>query len=249
MKTGLSILMENQPYLFFFCLTLIAITLHEVFRTNRVLYSLSERHFLLGKWPIPKISFASFRWFSVLFITCLLLCVLNIHTRLVLLISMALYFILFSQLGHLSRKTNLYPFILFFYVVLPKEESPFFSTLWTELFIKTTISLVYFSSFLQKIKYAPSSWLNGNKIKQVIYYHDQLNDTEFRVFFNRFPLLYPLIGVITLLFEGLFWTSVLFPSLSFFYGGTAILFHLFIFASLKINYLKYYIPVLAVYFY
>lgn len=240
-------LLYSQPFLFFFCLTLLVILLYEVCIMKQTVFLYNDTHKLLGKWLVLKISLNAFRQLSLLFCCCLLLIIFGIYVKLFLFICFFMYFIVFGQLGQFARKTNLYPFVLIFYAVLPTEQKGLFDTSWPELFVKTLVSLVYCSSFLQKIRNSGLAWTNGKKIKKVIDYHDILNDTQFGVWFDKFPILYRLAAVLTLIFEGFFWTSILLPSFSMVYGCIALLFHLMIFWILGINYFKYYLPVLVVY--
>jgi len=243
---------EYYLIVFFFCMGMALVTLVETFQSYSLLVKTNTPQKLLGLKRMPKLSKSSFLLTS--FLLCLFLLLASItgyFTPLSLLICFCLYFLVYGQLGFLGRKSNLYPFTLFFLAIHPYilgERISFTSDSWTLLFIKTTLSFVYLASFTQKIRRSGSIWMNGEKMKGVLIYHDHLNGTNFFGMLGKYPGLLQLSGLIILLFEGFFWISVFFPEYDFYFGITLVLFHLLTLIFLKINYLLYYFPILLLYF-
>lgn len=202
--------------------------------------------FLLGNWKIPKLQKQTFFFCAVLFVILLILSSFKFLAVWSLPFCVFFYFVVYGQLGYLGRKTNLYPFILLF--LWASLISKLSVDYWAVLFIKTTLALVYLSAFVQKVRGSRSDWVLGKKMKNVIQYHDMINGTYFQSYFDRIPISYFCIGIITLTFEATFWISLIFPTIEGIYALWALFFHLGALVLFKINYFRYYLPILIIYF-
>jgi hypothetical protein len=143
-------------------------------------------------------------------------------------------------MGYLARKTNLYPFVLLFFALLPNSEQTLFNSgnSWVALFIKTLLGWVYLSSFLNKMRNSRKDWFNGSKIQNTIIYHLALEGK-----LNKNPMLTKGISWIVLIFESLFWTCIFSSQYDLLFISIALIFHLILYFILGINFLKYYLPV------
>lgn len=234
-----------------FCLGMALVTLIETFRAQHFLIQSNRKQKLLGLKKVPHLGKNAFLLFSFLLIVILVTIGVGVLPNLYLLLCFLMYFLVYGQLEYLGSKTNLYPFVLFFIAVVPlvqNENISFTTDSWTIVFIKTSLSFVYLSSFIQKVKKSGLSWINGNKMKEVLAYHDLLNESKWSQKLNKYPSMLKTIGIIVLLFEALFWVSIFFPEFDLLFGGIAVLFHTSTFLLFRINYLLYYLPILSIYF-
>lgn len=242
---------EQSIFLSWFCLGAALVTLHETYQARSFIFPSNRKQKLLGVRRIPKLGQTLFLLLSSLFIIVLGGVGLHALHPISLLVCILLYFFVYGQLAYLGHKTNLYPFIMLFLTTMPFtiNHSPTFTTdTWPILLIKTSLSMVYFSSFIQKMKNTGLAWIKGNKMKEVFAYHDLLNESNWSEMFNRYSFVLKLIAMFVLLFEASFWLSIFFPEYDLYFGISLLTFHLIILLLFKINYLKYYFPILILYF-
>lgn len=235
-----------------FCMGLALVTLWEMWRNYPYLIQGNRKQKLLGLKRVPKLNKVSFICLAIVMSLALIAVSLHIFQFFLLCLSFCLYFLVYGQLDFIGRTSNLYPLILFFLAFVPlvssSEYPSFTSDEWTIIFVKTTLSMVYFSSFVEKIKRGGQSWFNGSKLKSVMQYHDLLYSTSWYTKLARNNWFFSGASFLVLLFESCFWISIFFPQWDVVFGSLALLFHLNNYLFLKINYVKYYLPILAVYF-
>jgi hypothetical protein len=242
----------TESFAMLFCLSVALVTVHEgiVHYTH---YEIdSSRHSLIGRLRLPAIKREWHLVLSLLLAVSLLMCSADLFGPFALGLSFVLYFPVYAQMPRLGRKTNLYPFVILILVFVPIIPERVISggTLWPLLFVKTLIGLVYLSSFIQKAKYAWKTWLTGSKLLNVVQYHDLLYGSNHARFFENSPRITKMVSCATLFFEATFWTCIFFGAgpWSMAYGTVAILFHFLLLLFLRINYLKFYFPILIVFF-
>lgn len=174
-------------------------------------------------------------------------------SRFFVLIALACYFCYFTpiiSLAYIQRKTNLVPFVLLVLLVSPSLGDSISSpgTAWELVLVKIALAQVYFSAGLQKIRYSGASWLNGKSLQAYLLENYLWSDRKAAFKLASMPRFCALLSVLVLLFELSFWIIIPFPFLTPIYIVGGLMFHVGTLVTMRINYLKYILPVYMVFF-
>ena len=208
---------------------------------------------LLGFIQLPAISKNMFIIFGGVLLFSLICVVLGFNPRLFICIALCSYFPYFNSiksLAYIQRKTNLLPLILLILTVSPSInhslDSP--SMNWELTLVKITISQMYLSAGIQKLRLSGLSWCNGKGLQATLIQNYMWSDSTYAYKLAQKPALCALVSILTLLFELSFWLVIFFPQLNQLYVAAALFFHLGTFITMRINYIKYLSPVYMVFF-
>ncbi|HEY9177129.1 MAG TPA: hypothetical protein VIN07_05540 [Flavipsychrobacter sp.] len=167
-------------------------------------------------------------------------------------IALASYFFYFNPivgLSYIQRKTNLVPFVLLILLVSPNTGKPLdaSATEWELILVKLGLAQVYFSAGIQKLKNAGWKWADGSALQSSLMSNYLWSDSKPALLLAKKKSLCALFSTVTLLFELTFFVIIFVPWLTIFYILLALSFHLVILITMRINYLKYIIPVYTVF--
>ena len=209
---------------------------------------------LLNAFKLPELTTVQFKLSGLGLIVCLLLATAGIVTRVFIGLAIPLYFLYFSQiisLAYVQRKTNLLPLVLFILLVSPTITFPLnnmASVKWPIILIEACIAQLYLSSGIQKLKQSGLGWCNGETLQAYLFENYLWSDRKIAFVIAQKRWLCTLLSIFTLLFELSFWLMLFFPQLTYIYVSAAILFHIGTLLTMRINYLKYLLPVYMVFF-
>ena len=208
---------------------------------------------LLGFFQLPALNTNQFLMVGIALVMSLCLAVVGILPVLMLVIALAcnlLYFSSIQPLAFIQRKTNLTAIVLLI-LIFSTSFKPFLATQhtnWTMLLVKIAISQLYLSSGFQKLVHSGLKWAKGDYIKAYLVDHYLWGDRRMALIIARNPMLCSIISSTTLIFELTFWLIIICPSLTAIYVSLAFIFHLGTLLTMRINYIKYLIPVFMVFF-
>jgi uncharacterized membrane protein YphA (DoxX/SURF4 family) len=207
---------------------------------------------LLAKFQIPAVNETWFVFFGIVLILCLITAAIGFCPQLFLLIALLCYFPYFSSiisLADIQRKTNLIPLVLLVLMVSPSLNHSLYqpSTRWEIVLIKISIAQMYFSAGLQKLGHSFRNWCNGKSLQAFLFENYLWSDRKIGFKLAQNQQLCAILSTLTLFFELTFGIIVLVPGLTFYYVAAAVLFHLGTLIAMRINYLKYMLPVYMVF--
>ncbi len=207
---------------------------------------------LLGKFQMPCPTERQFIVLGLTFIISLLMVALGLYPKLFVTIALGSYFFYFNpitSLSYIQRKTNLVPLVLLVLLVSPNTGKPLNvpATEWELVLIKLCLAQVYFSAAVQKIKQAGWKWSGGTSLQSSLMNNYLWSDSRPALLLAQNKNLCALFSTVTLLFELTFVVAIFIPELTAFYVLLALSFHLVILITMRINYLKYLIPVYTVF--
>jgi len=207
---------------------------------------------LFRAFQIPRPTDGQFIILGAVFILSLLMVVLGLYPKVFILIAIVSYFFYFNPitgLSYIQRKTNLVPLVLLILLVSPHTGKPLDvpATQWELVLVKLALAQVYFSAGVQKLKSAGWKWADGTALQSSLVGNYLWSDSKPALLLAKNKRLCALFSTITLLFELTFFVIIFIPWLTAFYVLLALSFHLVILMTMRINYLKYMIPVYAVF--
>ena len=209
---------------------------------------------LLDILKLPELNTVQFISSGLGLICCLLLAAAGVVTRLFIGIAIPLYFLYFNQiisLAYVQRKTNILPLVLLILLVSPSVTLPLgnmASVKWPIILIEACIAQLYLSSGVQKLKQSGLGWCNGETLQAHLFANYLWSDRKTGFIIAQKRWLCTLLSIFTMLFELSFWLILFFPQLTYIYVSAALLFHLGTLLTMRINYLKYLLPVYMVFF-
>lgn len=208
---------------------------------------------LLGRFRLPALTAAQFLGAGIVLLVSLILIATGFLPRLFILIALVCYFLYFNpilSLAYVQRKTNLLPFVLFVLLVSPSIgnslDEP--ATRWELVLIKIAIAQLYFSAGLQKLRQGGWSWCNGRSLQGYLLENYCWSDQRPGLWLARHQALCAILSTLTLVFELTFWIIIFFPFLTYGYLAAVLLFHAGTLLTMRINYLKYLLPVYMIFF-
>jgi hypothetical protein len=249
----------NHPALFakLFCAVL-AIQLLFSFR-EQYLYFLTkpEKIYgappkLLGLFRIPRPGKTLFLLLGCLLLLSLCAVTAGFFQRFFVLIALLSYFFYFTpimSLAYIQRKTNLLPFVLLVLLFSPSTGNSIHTpgTAWELTLIKIAIAQLYLSAGLQKIRHSGFTWLSGKSLQAYLLENYLWSDQKAALQLALRPRLCLFTSVLVLLFELSFWIIIPIPSLTLIYVAGGLLFHIGTLVTMRINYLKYLLPVYMIF--
>ena len=207
---------------------------------------------LLRSYQIPRPSETLFITAGVIFIISMLMVVLGLYVKVFLALALICYFFYFNPitgLSYIQRKTNLIPLILLILLVSPNSGKALdaAATEWELILVKLALAQVYLSAGIQKIKNAGWKWGNGVALQSSLMNNYLWSDSKNGLWLAKRKGLCAFFSALTLFFELTFVLIIFVPYLTAIYVLLALLFHLVILITMRINYLKYIIPVYTVF--
>jgi len=167
-------------------------------------------------------------------------------------IALVCYFPYFSQIisiSYVNRKTNLIPIVLMILLVSPSIAKPLSEPApqWPIILIKICIVQMYLSAGIQKLRKCGLKWLNGSILQSYFLNHYLWGDMTGSSRLAQNLTLCRILSILVLVFELTFWGILFVPTLTYVYAIGGILFHLGTHITMRINYLKYLMPVYTVF--
>lgn len=207
---------------------------------------------LLGTFQIPRPTENQFIALGLVFILSLLMVSYGLYPKVFILIAIISYFFYFNPitgLSYIQRKTNLVPLVLLILLVSPNTGRPLDApaTLWELVLVKIALAQVYFSAAVQKLKQAGLKWADGTPLQSSLMNNYLWSDSKPALFLAKNKGLCMIFSAVTLLFELTFVFIIFMPWLSIVYALLALFFHLVILITMRINYLKYIMPVYTIF--
>lgn len=207
---------------------------------------------LLRVFQIPRPGESYFITLGLVFILSLLMVVFSMHPKVFISIAIVSYFFYFNPitgLSYIQRKTNLVPLVLLILLVSPNTGQPLDvpATQWELVLVKLALAQVYFSAAVQKLKKAGWKWGDGSALQSSLMSNYLWSDSKSALLLAKNKSLCAVFSTVTLLFELTFFVIIFIPGLTIFYILLALSFHLMILVTMRINYLKYIIPVYTVF--
>lgn len=208
---------------------------------------------ILGLFYLPDLSEKQFLLLGFTLLLSLMMIAFGIYTKLFIAIALLSYFSYYSsiiKLDYIQRKTNLLPFILIVLLLSPalnKDADTSYPS-WEILLIKIGIVQMYLSSGIQKLKHSGIKWCNGYSLQAYLLENYLWNEKKTALIISKKRWLCSLLSWLTLLFELGFVFIIFFPSLTYLFVTLAFLFHWGTYISMRINYLKYLLPVYMIFF-
>jgi hypothetical protein len=201
---------------------------------------------------LPVLTGQQFLLAGASLILCLAFIALGISQRFftgIALVSYCIYFTPILSLDNVQRKINLPAFALLVLLFSPSLDKPLagITTCWEIVLINAGIAQMYFSSGYQKLRKGGINWANGISLQAYLYENHLWSDSRQGLLIARSRRLCAVLSALVLAFELSFWIIIPFPSLTFLYVCLALLFHLGIYTTMRINYLSYLSPVYLVF--
>jgi hypothetical protein len=248
---------QVRMFLILFCLTL-ALQLTRSFGDQFNYFKTgSDRVYgdppaIFGFFRLPKISSGTFILFGILMLLSLISAALGWFPRISLAVALCCYFFYFSQIisiSYVNRKTNLIPIVLIILLVSPSISKPLSDPApeWPVMLIKLCIAQMYLSAGIQKLRKCGLKWADGTILQAYLLNHFLWGDMTAAMTVARNLALCRALSILTLLFELTFWVIIFVPALTYVYAIAGLLFHLGTLITMRINYLKYLIPVYTVF--
>lgn len=237
---------------------LLALTVIINFR-DQLAYYRSQPMNIYGK-PIKLLRTISIphpneKWFIILglmFLISLIVVVSGLYVKLFLAIALICYFFYFnpiSTLAYIQRKTNLISFVLLILLVSPNSGTQLYApgTEWELILVKLGLAQVYISAGIQKLKGSGWKWADGKALQSSLMNNFLWSDSKSGSWLAKQNGLCAFFSAVTLLFELTFAIIIFVPWLTGIYVITALSFHAVILITMRINYLKYILPVYMVF--
>jgi hypothetical protein len=208
---------------------------------------------LLGIYQLPALSENQFIFFGGALTFSLLLAVFSSYANFFFFVAFFCYFPYFNSIMSLAavqRKTNLIPIVLLILAISPSTNQTITgaSSSWEIVLIKIAIVQMYFSSGLQKLMRSGLSWCSGKSLQAYLLENYLWSDSRGGLLLAQNLKLCSVLSGITLFFELTFGLILFAPQFTFIYITIALLFHLGTWLTMRINYLKYLLPVYMVFF-
>lgn len=207
---------------------------------------------LLNTYQIPSPTENQFIALGFVIIISLLMVTFGLYPKLFIIATFVSYFFYFnpiSSLSYIQRKTNIIPLVLLVLLVSPHTGQPLDvpATEWELVLVKIALAQVYLSAAIQKLKKAGLKWADGTALQSSLMNNYLWSDSKAAFLLAQNKSLCAVFSTVTLIFELTFVLIVFIPWLSVIYALAALLFHFVILITMRINYLKYIIPVYAVF--
>lgn len=207
---------------------------------------------LFGVFQIPRPAESHFITLGLVFILSLVMVAFGLYSKVFISIAIISYFFYFNPitgLSYIQRKTNLVPLVLLILLVSPNTTKPLDApaTQWELVLVKLALAQVYFSAAVQKLKKAGWEWGDGSALQSSLMSNYLWSDSKPALLLAKNRSLCTIFSTVTLLFELTFFVIIFAPWLTAFYVIMALLFHVVILITMRINYLKYIIPVYTVF--
>lgn len=214
---------------------------------------------LLGHetWPVfglfdLRVSAKTYLYCFDLFRMSICLAAVGVAPRVMLASACVLYFGSFSQLVGLSyvrRKTNLFPFIFAILAVSPGIDSDLSASvpLWPIYLILVLLCMAYVNAGLTKLRVSGFSWVTSEAVQTHILEECLFKPNSFGMWFSTKPMLCRLLAAFSLFFELSYPIVLVLPWLMFPYGAIGALFHLGIFMTMKVDFIRYWSPIYLVF--
>lgn len=208
---------------------------------------------ILGRFRLPAINASQFMDIGFLLLLSLVFIVIGFLPRLFALSALICYFFYFNSiisLAYVQRKTNLLPFVLLILLVSPSVDERLYapSTAWELVLVKAGLAQLYLSAGIQKLKQSGWGWCNGRSLQAYLLENYLWSDRKAGLFIARNRKLCGVFSTLTLAFELTFWIIIFIPLLTWIYLAGVLLFHTATLVTMRINYLKYLLPVYMVFF-
>jgi hypothetical protein len=208
---------------------------------------------LLGWFQLPELNEIQFLFFGFLLLISLVCCALGIWPRIFVFTALVCYFPYFNSilsLAYVQRKTNLLPFVLLILLVSPSVDEHLYApgTSWELVLVKIGLAQLYLSAGIQKLKQSGLDWCNGKPLQAYLLENYLWSDRKAGLFIAQHLKWCAVFSTMTLIFELTFWIIIVFPSLTYIYLAGVLLFHTATLVTMRINYLKYLLPVYMVFF-
>ncbi len=244
-------------FLILFCITTVVqfgIHCREQFR-----FFQSEPILVYGNLPrifawiqMPPLSNGQFILAGYCFGLGLLGATLGIAPQLFLLVAFVAYFFYFSQimpLSYIQRKTNLIPIVILILFFAPGLAQPLAqpTPVWSLFLVKVSLVQIYFSAGLQKLRRSGWQWSDGCSLQAYLAEHYLWADTRLAWWLTQRLWLCRWLSRLTLIFELSVGLILVFPSLTFGFALSGILFHLGTGLTMRIHYLIYISPVYTIF--
>jgi hypothetical protein len=207
---------------------------------------------LLGILRIPPPGRVLFLFSGGILLISLCAVTAGVFPRFFVLIALLCYFFYFMpimSLAHIQRKTNLLPLVLLIFLISPSTGRPIHApgTAWELTLVKVAIAQLYFSAGLQKVRNSGLNWINGKTLQAYLLENYLWSDQKAGLQLALKPQLCMLASILVLFFELSFWIIIPVPALTPVYVTGAVLFHIGTLVAMRINYLKYLLPVYTVF--
>lgn len=208
---------------------------------------------LLGRFRLPVLTADQFLQFGFLLLISLVFVATDFLPRLFTLAALVCYFLYFNSilsLAYVQRKTNLLPFVLLVLQVSPSLDEPLYApgTSWELVLVKIGLAQLYLSAGIQKLKLSGLQWCNGRSLQAYLLENYLWSDRKAGLLIAQHLKWCAVFSTMTLIFELTFWIIIVFPSLTYIYLAGVLLFHTATLVTMRINYLKYLLPVYMVFF-
>jgi len=208
---------------------------------------------VLGLFRLPELGEMQFLFSGCLLLLSLVCCAAGWWPRIFIFIALVCYFPYFNSilsLAYVQRKTNLLPFVLLVLLVSPSVDKQLYApaTSWELVLVKIGLAQLYLSAGIQKLKQSGLQWCNGKSLQAYLLENYLWSDRKAGLFIARRLNWCAVFSTLTLLFELTFWIIIIFPSLTYIYLAGVLLFHTATLVTMRINYLKYLLPVYMVFF-
>ncbi len=207
---------------------------------------------LLGIYEIPLLNPWAFKCVGWVLIGSLVAVAVGILPRFFILVSLVCYFPYFSSiqsLAYIQRKTNLLPFVLLVLFVSPSLDTPLSisTSKWEFVLIQMGLVQMYLSAALRKLRFSGFRWADGATLQAYFAEHYLWSDNKIAFLLAQQRGLCQVFSVWALLFELSFGLILFVPSLTVFYVGCSIFFHLAIGWTMRIHYLIYLSPIYMIF--
>lgn len=208
---------------------------------------------ILGRFRLPAINASQFRDVGFLLLLSLLFIIIGFLPRLFALSALICYFFYFHSilsLAYVQRKTNLLPLVLLILVVSPSVDEHLLapSTTWELVLVKIALAQIYLSAGIQKLQLSGWRWCTGRSLQAYLMENYLWSDRKAGLLLAQNQKLCAVFSTLTLAFELSFWIIIFIPSLTYVYLAGVLLFHAGTLVTMRINYLKYLLPVYMVFF-
>ncbi|MFM7022565.1 MAG: hypothetical protein ACKOXB_06265 [Flavobacteriales bacterium] len=207
---------------------------------------------ILRLFSLPELTTTYFVLFGIMLLLSLILAAAGIYMKLFTALALLCYFPYFMSIismPSIQRKTNLIPFVLLVLLVSPSvsESIDKPAPSWELLLIKIAIVQMYLSSAVQKLIHSGWRWCKGSTLQAHLMENYLWNEKKITLILAQNKGLCTALSYFTLLFELSFIILLFLPHLTYLYLSLALLFHLGTLLTMRINYLKYLLPVYMVF--
>lgn len=194
---------------------------------------------------VPRFSSGSFKVVLAALIITLVLSATAPLPAFYLFLSSILSLVVFSavwELSYIHTKVNLIPVILFMLALLPYHDLPSGQTpTWPLRLIQVLVAVVWFSSGLGKVKLSGLRWATGNPLRAYLLEHAAFGDLKGAQRLAGHERLCRYAAAATLILE-LTFPLILIPQFALFYLSAALMFHVFNFLVMRIDFFSFFCP-------